>query len=356
MFTDLLSLTFNKNFSKRNISFAFLVHPRDTSDIYRKYKFLKILPKKIVDFILIYFWPTYGGRIKISGKGQMDTKWGALIISPLTAKQMLADRDSAAKKVHRATKLAQIYGAKVVGLGALTSVVTDGGDYLQDRMKNIHLTSGNSLTSYISATDTIELIKKHKIQGPVAIIGATGSIGKAISKILAASIPNKLILVGKNPERTEQIKDKIILENIRLDINSVVASTNISSIAEAELLVVTTSATGAVMSEDLIGNTKIIYDLTQPKNTPKHIQEKKDILYVDGGLIRLPENIDIGLDISLPKGIAFACLSETMVLAISEKYNLVSKGDLYIPHVQEIGALATEANFISHAHTTYVQS
>ena len=102
MFTDLLSLIFNKNFSKRKIEFAFLVHPRTTDDIYRKYKFLKILPKKIVDIILIYFWPTYGGYIKIHDHLTNINKWGALIISPLTAKQMLANRDRAAKKVRTA--------------------------------------------------------------------------------------------------------------------------------------------------------------------------------------------------------------------------------------------------------------
>lgn len=355
MFTDLLSLIFNKNLSKRKIGFAFLVHPRNTDDIYRKYKFLKILPKKVVDFILLYFWPTYGGRIKIHDHLTNTTKWGALIISPMTAKQMLHDRPRAAKKVHLATKLAQIYGAKIVGLGALTSVVTDGGDYVKERISDIHLTSGNSLTSYVSAGDTIDLIKKHNITGPIAIIGATGSIGKAIAKILASSISNKLILVGKNPERTQMIKDSISTENFRLDKDSIIASTDISSIKEAEFLVVTTSATGAVMSEDLISKTKIIYDLTQPKNTPKNIQENKNIIFVDGGLIKLPHNIDIGLDISLPKGVAFACLSETMVLAISEKYHLVSRGDLHIPHVQEIGDIATKANFISLASQSYVQ-
>lgn len=119
MFTDLLSLIFHKNFSRRKIEFAFLVHPRHTDDIYRKYNFLKILPVRVVDIILIFFWPTYGGKIKIHDHLTGTNKWGALIISPLTAKQMLANRPSAAKKVHMATRLAQIYGAKIVGLGCM---------------------------------------------------------------------------------------------------------------------------------------------------------------------------------------------------------------------------------------------
>jgi predicted amino acid dehydrogenase len=213
----------------------------------------------------------------------------------------------------------------------------------------MHLTSGNALTSHISAEDTIKLILKHNITGPIAIIGATGSIGKAISKILASKLQNHLILVGRNPERTELIKKNIIDEGFRSENNSIIATTDISEIKRAEFLVVTTSATGAVIDESLIGNTKIIYDLTQPKNTPQHIQEREDILFVDGGLIELPQGIDMSLDISLPKGVAFSCLSETMIIAMSEKYHLVSKGDLYIPHIKELGELAEIANFKSYA-------
>ena len=65
MFTDLLSLIFNRNLSKRKIEFAFIVHPRNTYDIFRKYKFLKIFPKTLVDLFLLVMWPTYGGSIKI---------------------------------------------------------------------------------------------------------------------------------------------------------------------------------------------------------------------------------------------------------------------------------------------------
>jgi len=88
MFTDLLSLIFNKNLSKRKIEFAFIVHPRGTDDIFRKYKFLKIFPKKIVNGILMIFWPTYGGSIKINEGDKI--RWGAIIINPLTGKQILS--------------------------------------------------------------------------------------------------------------------------------------------------------------------------------------------------------------------------------------------------------------------------
>ena len=112
MFTDLLSLIFNSNLSKRKIEFAFIVHPRNTYDIFRKYNFLKIFPRFVVDLFLLFMWPTYGGSIKID-QGEEGIRWGAIIISPLTGKQMLKYRKLAANVVFMASKLARVYTARI---------------------------------------------------------------------------------------------------------------------------------------------------------------------------------------------------------------------------------------------------
>lgn len=340
MFTDLLSLIFNRNLSKRKIEFAFIVHPRNTYDIFRKYKFLKIFPKFIVDLFLLMMWPTYGGSIKID-QGEKGVKWGAIIISPLTGKQMLRYRKLAANTVHMASKLAKIYGAKIVGLGALTSVVTDGGVYVSDKLKGLYFTSGNGLTAATTANDILKIVTDKNIKGPISIIGATGSIGKGITKVLDESCNNDLILIGKNEERTLKLGHELSRGNI-------ICTTDIKENNKSEIIIVTTSADGAIVDHHLLENAKIIYDITQPKNTPEHIMKGDKVSYIDGGLIQLPDNIKIGMDISLPKGLAFSCLSETILIAISEKYNLVSEKDLKIENIKELSKLAIENNFNSY--------
>lgn len=340
MITDLLSLIFNRNLSKRKIEFAFIVHPRNTYDIFRKYKFLKIFPKFIVDILLLIMWPTYGGSIKID-QGEKGIKWGALIISPLTGKQMLRFRKLAAYRVYLSSKLANIYGAKIIGLGALTSVVTEGGVYVSDRLKGLHFTSGNGLTAATTANDILRMIIDKNITGPISIIGATGSIGKGITKVLDEGCKNDLILIGKNKERTMDLNHELSRENI-------ICTTDMEENNRAEIVIVTTSANGAIIDHHLLKNTKIIYDITQPKNTPDHIITGDTILYIDGGLISLPENIRISMDISLPKGLAFSCLSETLLIAISEKYNLKSEKDLKLENIYELSNLAKINNFNSY--------
>jgi predicted amino acid dehydrogenase len=340
MLTDLLSLIFNRNLSKRKIEFAFVVHPRNTYDIFRKYKFLKIFPKVIVDLFLLIMWPTYGGSIKVENPDK-SIKWGAIVISPLTGKQMLKHRWLAAYRVYLSAKLAKIYGSKIVGLGALTSVVTDGGVYVSSRLKELHFTSGNGLTAATTANDILRIIKDKNITGPISIIGATGSIGKGITKVLDESCENYLILIGKNKERTNDLGHELLRKNI-------ICTTDIEENNKAEIVIVTTSADGAIIDHHLLKNTKIIYDITQPKNTPEHIITGDDIMYIDGGLIQLPENIKVSMDISLPKGIAFSCLSETLLLAISEKYNLKSEKDLKFKNIKELSKLAIENSFNSY--------
>lgn len=340
MFTDLLSLIFNSNLSKRKIEFAFIVHPRNTYDIFRKYKFLLIFPKFFINFFLLFFWPTYGGPIKID-QGEKGVIWGAIIISPLTGKQMLKYRRLAANTVYMASKLAKIYGAKTIGLGALTSVVTNGGSYVSDKLTGLHFTSGNGLTAAITTGDILKIIKTQKITGPISIIGATGSIGKGITKVLDESCTNDLILIGKNEERTMKLGHELTRSNI-------VCTTDIEENNKAEIVIVTTSANGAIIDHHLLKNAKLIYDITQPKNTPEHIMKGKAVSYVDGGLIQLPDNIRIGMDISLPKGIAFSCLSETILIAISKNYHLKSEKDLKIENIRELSKLAIENGFNSY--------
>lgn len=348
MLNDFLTLFFGLNVKKRNIDFAFLVHPRYTGDIYRKYPILKMLSEALVEFLLLHFFPIYGGGIynvqDIDGKKIK----GALIICPLTSKQMLTKREYAKKKVAQAVKLAEKYGAQVIGLGALNSSVTNGGEDIVSQFPNITLTSGNSLTTFITGDDVIKLIKNNNFTGSIAVIGATGSIGAGVSEMLATNLSNPIICVGKTPHKVEELVNELQSKAGVLSTN-ITGSVSTDVYKEAEVIVVSTSAHNAVLHNHLLGpNLKAIYDVTQPKNTPEDVQNRTDILYVDGGLIKLPEEVKITLDIGLPKGIAYSCLSETIILCAEKMKAKKSGSKLSQEFIAEIGAKAKQRNFSSH--------
>src|SRR3990167_3732067 len=52
-----LIIRYLPNFNKDKYFFAFLVHPRNTADIYRKYPFFRYFPDKFTDWAFRHFWP-----------------------------------------------------------------------------------------------------------------------------------------------------------------------------------------------------------------------------------------------------------------------------------------------------------
>ena len=100
-------------FSQKDYSFAFLVHPRNTADIYKKYPFFKYFPDKFTDWAFRHFWPVVVSEIEgvKSVKSGKNIR-GFILTVPLTAKQMLEDRDFAVKRIIDTIKLAEKLGAK----------------------------------------------------------------------------------------------------------------------------------------------------------------------------------------------------------------------------------------------------
>jgi len=116
-------------------SFAFIIHPIDPKrDVARKYPFLgKVLPAEVIHFVC-RFWPPVrlshitGIRSKATGK-EIE---GWLIAVPYTPQRMLAlPSGEVYRKVIAAGHLAESLGAKVLGLGAYTSVKLGYCGYLR---------------------------------------------------------------------------------------------------------------------------------------------------------------------------------------------------------------------------------
>src|SRR5262249_10104430 len=131
----------------------------------------------------------------VSKTGQ--TAYGEFIIVPRTAGELAQmPYYDAISEIKAAAQLAKQRGAKIIGLGAYTSVVTRGGLYLKDNGLPA-LTTGNSYTAVAakqSIEAALEMIGRDLSTCSVAVVGATGSIGRAISILLSRKL-GKLILV-----------------------------------------------------------------------------------------------------------------------------------------------------------------
>jgi len=111
--------------------FGFIIHPMNAKDVARvapKYAFARYLPAWPVEQYLKRHRPVVVSHITgVRSKTGAEAE-GWFIGCPLTPDQLLRyPHDFVYGHIARAAQLAADQGAKIVGLGAFTSVVDDGG-------------------------------------------------------------------------------------------------------------------------------------------------------------------------------------------------------------------------------------
>lgn len=330
---------------KNKYEFAFLIHARNTQDLKNNLKFLKIFPNIFVDYLSIFFPPFLISSIDGLRDDSGSEVKGCIIACPMSASMMLKKRGIAAKKVLAATRLAEKLGAKIVGLGGFTSSVTEGGKKLVAEKVNLAITTGNALTAGVALMDFRAICEKNKIdikRISVAIVGATGSIGAGLAKSLINEVGN-LILLGKTKEHVEELANEMkSFGNIEKNIYS----TDISEIKNADFVIMATASSEAVLSQENLKQKAIIYDLTQPRNVSEEILvNRPDLSLYGGGFVATP-TINYQVNTGLPKGVSFACLSETMLLAAEKDFNSYV-GKVSVDSIANIVKVAVKHNFKS---------
>lgn len=297
--------------------FAFLIHPRDSlkEDLTRVNPLFHIFPEKILKFISKYFRPFIRGKVVFTKNNEVI---GWIIVIPLSAEQFLTyPRDFVIKKIIQGIKKAEKLGAEIIGLGEFTSSITHAGEDLVDKTKSI-IVNGKSLTA---GTVFYALKKISQILGinlksiKIGIVGAGGATGTAVSLLLAEE-GCSLILCDKNSSRLEMLSKKILS---LFPENNLEIIYNLNNLRKADIVVVVTSAVEQIIKPEHLKENALVYDITQPRNTsPIILKQRKDVIIIDGGIISM-NGINYGMDIGLKPNYAYACLVETMLIALEEK-------------------------------------
>jgi fatty aldehyde-generating acyl-ACP reductase len=73
---------------------------------------------------------------------------------------------------------------------------------------------------------------------------------------------------------------------------------------------------------------------------------RKDVLVIEGGVVEVPGDVNFNFNFGFPPGTAYACMAETMILALEKRYVSYTLGrDLTIEQVEEIDRLAKKHGF-----------
>jgi predicted amino acid dehydrogenase len=98
---------------------------------------------------------------------------------------------------------------------------------------------------------------------------------------------------------------------------------------------------------DCLRPSAVVCDVSRPSNVATEVREKRpDVMILDGGVVRMPGEASLGFNSSLAKGHAYACMAETMMLAMEQHYQDTSLGfDLSLEQVLKLEWLADEHGF-----------
>lgn len=325
---DLVNTFLPKRGHRKMYAFAFLVHPRNEEDIFRRFPFLRGAPSWLQKGIQHYFWPVTVSKItglqSQSGDGEIP---GFVISIPMTAGEMLKNRVRAKNQIIRATRLARNKGAKIVGLGALTSSLSRGGlDLIH--VPGVAVTTGHAYTGYTVTQTLLAQLKNAKIPYTeeichIAIVGAAGSIGSISAEILTGEGVKSLILIDIERKMDSVHELKAILLERHPGIN-ITCSTDMQNLRNAVGIVTATNAPDALVRDKHVTPGTIIVDDAQPSDISPELYDRDDVLILEAGAVHTPNvssNFNMGL---ADRNDNFCCLAEVLILASNKhRHNFV---------------------------------
>ncbi|MDO8683353.1 MAG: SDR family NAD(P)-dependent oxidoreductase [Armatimonadota bacterium] len=327
--------------------FGFIMHPLDAKrDIARKYPFVKFLPESWVEWGLEHKGPMLISHITGVKSATGAEAEGWFVGCPLTPKQMLSlPVDFVYKKIIDAGKIAVDLGAKIIGLGAFTSVVGDGGVTIANSL-DCAVTTGNSFTvatAIEGAIKAAEMMDIKPSEAIVTVVGAGGSIGRTCAEIMSRQAA-ELILVDKNAERVEEVAADIR----KLTTATISTTTDVrSGVEKADIVIAVSSAVHAIIEPSFIKCGAVVCDVARPRDVSVRVaQERDDVLVIEGGVVAVPGDVNFNFSFGFPPKTAYACMSETMMLALDGRYENFTLGrDLTVGQIDEIKQIGDKHGF-----------
>jgi|LSQX01.2.fsa_nt_gb acetylornithine/succinyldiaminopimelate/putrescine aminotransferase/predicted amino acid dehydrogenase len=360
--------------------FAFLVHPLDLQS-YSQFDPSLLLFGEAELACLAKKWsslvrPFVISQVSITSESGARA-CGEFIVVPRTAGELAQmPREEALQELREALKLARAGGACIAGLGAYTSVVSRGGLYLKD--EGIPLTTGNSYT-VVSAVEAVsDACTKLGIlpqRSAAAIIGAAGSIGRGVALLLSETV-GSLVLVGNPHSKNKAASSRMLaaaaeiyrylaglLQAGRLfpagslgdrlsrcgtlpppeaPLDDFIAFAHSAALpggpirittslkealSGAGIVICATSSRERLIQPGDLPPGALVCDISRPPNVSAAVeQERPDVLVIDGGVVELPGRPGLGWNFGFPRGLAYACMAETIMLALERHYSHFSLG------------------------------
>jgi predicted amino acid dehydrogenase len=323
----------------RNIRrFAFVIHPLSQNYIRKAFPIPAATPKFVMDKVetlAAHMPPMVYCKMEniISPTGAEAEGW--LISVGGTPKEMLSrSPEFTYRRLLHASKIAEKMGAQIMGLGAFTKVVGDAGITVA-RRSSLPITTGNSYSAsgaLWAAADALRRmglvsINKHnkKVAAKTMVIGASGSIGSVSARLLAMSF-DEVYLAGRTLSKLDELKASILKETPDARVFTTVDYNDL--LGDMDMIVTSTSGAGKEILDIMkVKPGCVITDVARPLDLPaSDVAKRPDVMVIESGEIDLPTKVKGLKSIGLPPNVIYACLAETIVLALEGRFEVFTVG------------------------------
>lgn len=324
----------------RNIRrFAFVIHPLSQEFIKKGFPIPKNTPKFVMDRIetlAAHMPPMVYCKMDniISPTGAEAEGW--LISVGGTPREMLSrSPEFTYRRLLHAAKIAEKMGAQIMGLGAFTKVVGDAGITVA-RRASIPVTTGNSYSASGALWAAADAMKRmglvqppkpgeKRIQAKTMVIGATGSIGSVSARLLAMAF-DEVVIAARDLAKLEELKASILEDTPDAKVTCSIDYDPL--LADMDMIVTSTSGAGKkILDITKVKPGCVITDVARPLDLPpSEVAKRPDVLVIESGEIELPTKVKGMKSIGLPPNVIYACLAETIVLALEGRFEVFTVG------------------------------
>lgn len=338
------------NGPRRKSRFAFVIHPL-SQDFFTRVQPLetitKIVPGPVMDVVekaVAYAPPfLYSHVTGITSPTGAEAEGWLITVGGTPRELMAHSPEFTYSRLLQAADMARKLGAQIMGLGAFTKVVGDAGVTVAKRA-SLPITTGNSYSASAALwaahealikLDITEVDDTGRMRGKAMVVGATGAIGSVCARLLALA-SDELWLVSPETAKLLALKEDIERANPRAEIR--ISTAPDEHLPDMDLIVTATSGAGKrVIDINAVKPGCVITDVARPLDlSAEDVAKRPDVLVIESGEIELPGELSMK-DIGLPRGVVYACLAETVVLALEGRYETFTVGrDIEWEKVKEI--------------------
>jgi len=325
---------------KRVNRFAFVIHPL-SQEYFKNIKPIDLLSRvsppifmDTLEKVMAYTPPfVYSKVTGIKSPTGVETEGWLISVGGTPHEIMSHSPEFTYRRLLDAAGIAKSLGAQIMGLGAFTKVVGDAGLTVSKRAP-LPITTGNSYSAsgaLWAAHDAVlrlgllpAPVRGQRVQFKAMVVGATGAIGSVCARLLAM-VAEEVYLVSPETAKLLSLKGSILKETP--DAKLFLSARADKDIADMDMIVTATSGAGKKILDIMqVKPGCVITDVARPLDLPpEEVARRPDVLVIESGEILLPGQVSMK-NIGLPKNVAYACLAETIVLALEGRFDNFTVG------------------------------